>query len=118
MFLFCRTKLNPINMAACRNDIPTSAIELINCVQKDDIFGAKSLFFNITEKEDMKSIVAKRNDCNAPLFEAVVRENVEMVRFLVKECLRRLRRTGSAYQCKWTGDAVIICLLHSEHSDG
>ena len=84
-------------MAACRNDILTLSIELINCVRKNDIAGAKCLFSDITEREDRKFVVAKRDDCNAPLFEAVVRENVEMVRYLVKECYADLEDRGGHF---------------------
>ena len=81
-------------MAACRNDFLELSAELMYCVRRNDIIGARSIFSDISEKEDRKFIVAKRENhnhdddevCSTPLFEAVVQGNVEMVRFLVKEC--------------------------------
>ena len=93
MFFVCRTKLQ-LNMACCQNDILKLSTKLLNCVLKNDIIGAKCLFFNIKEKEDRKLIVAKRNDCNAPLFVAVLEGNAAMVSFLVKECYADLEERG------------------------
>ena len=81
-------------MAANRNDILKLSAELMYCVRRNDIIGARCIVSDISEKEDRKLIASKRNNrnhdggevCRTPLFEAVVRGNVEMVRFLVKEC--------------------------------
>ena len=60
-------------MSSFQNDILKLSTELLNCVLENDIIGAKCLFFNITEEKNRKLIVAKRDDCNAPLFEAARR---------------------------------------------
>ena len=122
MFWFFRRKLHAINMDACRNDILTVSIELMNCVKKNDIAGAKRLLSDITEKEDRKSIVAKRDDCNAPLFEAALRGNVGMMSFLVKECHADLEERGERFKNElvtplWCAASrmeheVVRCLIH------
>ena len=81
-------------MAVGRYDILKLSAELMNCVQKNDIIGARCIVSDISEIEDRKLIASKRDDrnhdggevCSTPLFEAVVRGNVEMVSFLVEEC--------------------------------
>ena len=119
--LFCRTKLHYQSyMAACGNDILKLSTELMNCVRKNDIIGARCLFFDITEKEDRKLIVAKRDDCNhdddddcnAPLFEAVVKGNAEMVNFLVKECNADLEERGGYFKYELMTPLLCAALLH------
>ena len=107
MFFVFRTKLQS-NMAACQNDILKLSTELLNCVRKNDIIGAKRLFFNITEKKDRKLIVAKREDCNAPLFEAALKGNAAMMSFLVKECYADLEERGKYFVYKLTPRASIF----------
>ena len=57
---------------------------LLDCAHTDDVVGARRLLESVKE-QDRKSIVAKRKNCNAPLFVAVMRRNVDMVECLVKE---------------------------------
>ena len=66
-------------------EIQKISTSLLECVRKDDVVGARSLLAGVDE-QDRKSVVAKRNHRDAPLFEAVMRGNVDMVEFLVKEC--------------------------------
>ena len=58
---------------------------LLECVEADDVIGAKCLLKEVNEL-DRKLIVAKKDNCNAPLFVAAMRGNVDMVEFLAKEC--------------------------------
>ena len=58
---------------------------LLECVQTDDVVGARRLLAGV-DKRDRKSIVAKRDDRDPPLFVAAMRGNVDMVELLVKEC--------------------------------
>ena len=58
---------------------------LLECVQTDDVVGARRLLAGVDQR-DRKSIVAKRDDCDPPLFVAALQGNVDMVEFLVKEC--------------------------------
>ena len=86
-FFFCRTKLHyQSNMAVGRNDILKLSTDLLNCVRENDIIGARCIVSYISEKKDRKLIASKKDNCNAPLFEAAVRGNAEMVSFLVEEC--------------------------------
>ena len=57
---------------------------LRECVLKDDVIGARSLLVGVGE-QDRKSVVAKTEDRNAPLFVAAMRGNVDMVEFLVED---------------------------------
>ena len=118
-------------MAVGRNDILKLSTELMNCVRKNDIIGARSLFSDISEEEDRKLIVAKRDNrnhdgdeiCVAPLLEAVARGNVEMVRFLVEECNADLEEqavygffmyeplTPLLYAATWSKLEVVRCLI-------
>ena len=64
------------------------------CVNADDVIGARSLLKGVTD-QDRKSIVAKSSDHEAPLFVAVMRENVDMVECLVKEWQTDMEERGS-----------------------
>ena len=81
-------------MSSFQNDILKLSTELMNCVRKNDIIGARCIVSDITEEEDRKLIVAKRDDCNAPLFEAACTGNAAMISFLVKECYADLEERG------------------------
>ena len=99
-------------MGVFRNDILELSTKLMNCVLKDDIIGAKCLFYDITDKADRKSIVAKkRNGCNAPLFEAALRGNAAMVSFLVKECYADLEERGRYYNNKLMTPLLLAAIL-------
>ena len=66
-------------------EIQKVSTSLLECVQTDDVVGARRLLAGVDER-DRKSIVAKRDDCDPPLFVAAKRGNVDMVEFLVEEC--------------------------------
>ena len=62
-------------------------------VRTDDIVGARRLLSGV-DKQDRKLIVAKRDNCDPPLFVAAKRGTVDMVEFLVKECGAGLEERG------------------------
>ena len=69
------------------------SILLLKYVRKDDVVGARRLMVGVDDR-DKKSIVAKSEDRNAPLFVAVKRGNVDMVEFLVNECHADMEELG------------------------
>ena len=66
-------------------EIQKISTSLLKCVAADDVIGAKCLLQGVNEL-DRKLIVAKKDNCNAPLFVAAMLGNVDMVKFLTKEC--------------------------------
>ena len=66
---------------------------LLDCAHTDDVVGARRLLDRVKE-QDRKSIVAKRKNCNAPLFVAAMRRNVDMVKCLVMEWQADLEVSG------------------------
>ena len=74
-------------------EIEIISTSLLECVERDDVDGARRLLVGIDE-QGRKLIVAKRGNSNAPLFVAAMRGNVNMVEFLVKECLADTEELG------------------------
>ena len=66
---------------------------LLDCAHTDDVVGARRLLESVKE-QDRKSIVAKRKNCNAPLFVAAMRGNVDMAECLVKKWQADLEVSG------------------------
>ena len=75
-------------------EIRRASKSLLNCVKTDDIVGARKLLHGIERAEDKKLIVSRRNNCNAPLFDAALRGNADMVEFLVKEFQADMEERG------------------------
>ena len=75
-------------------EIQEISTSLLNCVRTDDVDGARRLLVGVDEK-DRKSIVAKRDNSDPPLFVAAMRGNVDMVTYLVKECSADLEERGT-----------------------
>ena len=90
-------------------DIQEISTSLLECVHNDDVIGARSLIFGVNE-EDRKSIVANINNLNAPLFVAALRGNVDMVKFLVKECKADKEERGR-YYCTAIGISETVHLV-------
>ena len=86
--VFCRLNQShdPINWIIADEIMGFERIAslLLDCAHTDDVVGARRLLERVKE-QDRKSIVAKRKNCNAPLFVAALRRNVDMVECLVKE---------------------------------
>ena len=66
---------------------------LLGCAHRNDVDGARRLLDGI-DRRDRRSIVAKGDNDNAPLFVAAMRGNVDMVEFLVKECHADMEERG------------------------
>ena len=82
---------------------------LLDCTHTDDVVGARRLLERVQEL-DRKSIVAKRKNCNAPLFVAAMRRNVDMVKCLVKEWQADMEVFGR-YMDKRDGSPLFVTPL-------
>ena len=75
-------------------EIQEISTSLLECVQADDVVGARRLLAGV-DKQDRKLIFAKKDNCDPPLFVAAKRGKVDMVEFLVEECGAGLEERGT-----------------------
>ena len=93
--VFCRLNLHCNNwkMVDELMEIQDISTLLQECVEKDDVVGARRLLAGVDEKV-RKLIVAEGDNCDPPLFVAAMRGNAEMVKFLVNECHADMEELG------------------------
>ena len=90
--------------------IKSISTSLMTCVQADDLANAKCLLYGIGE-QDRRFVVEKiEGEDNAPLFVAVKRGNVDMVKFLVMECRANLEERG-VYEDKQYASRLLVTPL-------
>ena len=95
--IFCRSNLHEglthWGKVGKHMEIQEISTLLLMYVNADDVVGARSLLKGVN-KRDRKSIVAKRFDCNPPLFVAAMHGNVDMVECLANEWQADMEELG------------------------